>query len=72
MLGPLGVEDPSIGTFSQTFASKGTMLLDGIGGGAQDIIAGRRPLSDWTGSFRNGATTAGRRLRTNWPSPTPR
>src|SRR5262249_52785056 len=47
VLAPLGIEDASIGTFSPTFASKGTILLDGVGGGAQDIIAGRRPTSDW-------------------------
>ena len=43
------MEDASIGTFSPTFASKGTILLDGVGGGAQDIIAGRRPLTDLDG-----------------------
>jgi putative aldouronate transport system substrate-binding protein len=60
ILGPLGVEDASIGTFSQTFASKGTLLLDGIGGGAQDIIAGRRPIADFNGlvqEWRNGGGT---------------
>ena len=60
ILGPLGVEDPSIGTFSQTFAAKGTLLLDGIGGGAQDIIAGRRPIGDFDGlvrEWRNGGGT---------------
>jgi putative aldouronate transport system substrate-binding protein len=47
LLGPLGVEDASIGCFSPTFAAKGSQLLDGVGGGAQDIIAGRRPPSEW-------------------------
>jgi len=47
MLAPLGVEDASIGTFSPTFAAKGTILLEGIGGAAQDIIAGRRSVDDW-------------------------
>jgi len=41
-LAPLGVEDASIGLFSPTFASTGAMLLDGVGGGAQDIVAGHR------------------------------
>ncbi len=61
LLAPLGVEDASIGTFSATFAAKGSILLDGIGGGAQDIIAGRRPLGDWDGLIQewrsNGGTT---------------
>ena len=47
LLAPLGVEDASIGSFSPTFAAKSTILLDGVGGGAQDIIAGRRSPSEW-------------------------
>jgi putative aldouronate transport system substrate-binding protein len=70
ILGPIGVEDPSIGTFSQTFASKGTILLDGIGGGAQDIIAGRRPLSDFDGLVaewrNNGGTQIKEELATSY------
>jgi len=47
MLNAVGIEDPSIGTFSSTFAARGTVLLDEVGGGAQDIIAGRRSLNEW-------------------------
>ena len=49
LLAPLGVEDASIGTFSPTFAARGSIMLEDVGGGAQDIIAGRRPLSEWDG-----------------------
>jgi putative aldouronate transport system substrate-binding protein len=61
LLAPMGVEDASIGSFSQTFASKGSILLDGIGGAAQDIIAGRRSLDEWDQVVKewqnNGGTT---------------
>jgi putative aldouronate transport system substrate-binding protein len=47
LLAPLGVDDPTIGTFSPTFAAKGSALLDQVGSGAQDIIAGRRSPSEF-------------------------
>ena len=63
ILAPLGVEDPSIGTFSQTFASKGTILLEGVGGGAQDIIAGRRPMTDFDGLVQDWRTNGGNQIK---------
>jgi putative aldouronate transport system substrate-binding protein len=63
ILGPIGVEDPSIGTFSQTFASKGTILLDALGGGAQDIIAGRRPMSDFDGLVQDWRSGGGNQIK---------
>jgi putative aldouronate transport system substrate-binding protein len=63
LLAPLGVEDASIGTFSQTFASKGTILLDAVGGGAQDIIAGRRPVGDWEQLVKDWQTNGGNQVK---------
>jgi len=63
LLAPLGVEDASIGTFSQTFASKGTILLDGVGGGAQDIIAGRRPVGDWEQLVKDWQSNGGNTIK---------
>ena len=63
LLAPLGVEDASIGTFSQTFASKGTILLDGVGGGAQDIIAGRRSLSEWDQLVKDWQNNGGNQIK---------
>lgn len=66
LLAPLGVEDASIGTFSPTFAAKGTILLDGVGGGAQDIIAGRRPASDWDQIVKDWQTNGGNQIKTEF------
>lgn len=63
LLAPLGVEDASIGTFSPTFASKGTILLDGVGGGAQDIIAGHRPASDWDQLVKDWQNNGGNQIK---------
>jgi putative aldouronate transport system substrate-binding protein len=62
-LAPMGVEDASIGTFSPMFASKGTILLDGIGGAAQDIIAQRRSVDDWDGVVRDWQNNGGNQIK---------
>jgi hypothetical protein len=59
----MGVEDGSLGTFSPAFAAKGTLLLDGIGGGAQDIIAGRRPFSDFDGLLAEWRNNGGNQIK---------
>jgi putative aldouronate transport system substrate-binding protein len=64
LLQPMGVEDASIGTFSPTFASKGTILLDGVGGAAQDIIAGRRNLSEWQQIVKDWQNNGGNQIKT--------
>jgi len=63
LLAPMGVEDASIGTFSPTFASKGTILLDSVGNGAQDIIAGRRPVSDWEQLVKDWQNNGGNQVK---------
>jgi putative aldouronate transport system substrate-binding protein len=63
LLGPLGVEDASIGTFSATFAARGSILLEALGGGAQDIIAGRRPLTDLDGLVQEWRTGGGNQIK---------
>jgi putative aldouronate transport system substrate-binding protein len=62
-LAPLGVEDASIGTFSPTFASKGTILLDSIGGAAQDIIAGRRSIAEWDQIVKDWQNNGGNQIK---------
>jgi putative aldouronate transport system substrate-binding protein len=65
-LAPIGVEDASIGTFSPTFAAKGTILLDSIGGGAQDIIAGRRDVSDWDQLVKDWQNNGGNQIKSEF------
>jgi putative aldouronate transport system substrate-binding protein len=63
-LAPQGVEDASIGTFSPTFASKGTILLETIGGAAQDIIAGRRSIDEWDQVVKEWQSNGGTQIKT--------
>jgi hypothetical protein len=60
----MGVEDASIGSFSSMFASKGSILLDSIGNGAQDIIAGRRSLDEWDQLVKDWQTNGGNQIKT--------
>ena len=57
------MEDASIGAFSPTFAAKGTILLDGVGGGAQDIIAGHRDASDWDQLVKDWQNNGGNQIK---------
>ncbi|MGH2366318.1 MAG: hypothetical protein ACRDHX_16925, partial [Chloroflexota bacterium] len=43
----VGVEDPAIGLFSLSYATKGAVMNRSFGDGIDDIVAGRRPLSDY-------------------------
>jgi putative aldouronate transport system substrate-binding protein len=63
LLAPLGVDDPTIGTFSPTFAAKGSALLDHVGGGAQDIIAGRRSPSEFDGLVADWRANGGDQIK---------
>jgi putative aldouronate transport system substrate-binding protein len=63
LLAPLGVEDASIGSFSLTNAQRGAILLEGMGGGTQDIIAGRRPMSDYDGLLREWRSNGGNQIK---------
>ncbi|MBV9581386.1 MAG: hypothetical protein JO057_22635 [Chloroflexi bacterium] len=63
LLAPMGVEDASLGTFSPTFAAKGTILLDAVGGGAQDIIAGRRNVGDWDQLVKDWQNNGGNQMK---------
>src|SRR5205823_1413335 len=66
LLAPMGVEDASIGTFSPSFASKGTILLDGIGGAAQDIIAQRRSVDEWDQVVKDWQNNGGNQIKTEF------
>jgi putative aldouronate transport system substrate-binding protein len=43
----LGMEDPTWGTFSQTYLSKGRSMETTFGDGVNDIITGRRPVAEY-------------------------
>ena len=63
ILAPQGVEDASIGSYSLTNAQKGATLLEGMGGGTQDIIAGRRPMGDYDALLQDWRTQGGNQVK---------
>jgi putative aldouronate transport system substrate-binding protein len=60
---PLGAEDPTWGTFSQTYLAKGRSMETTFGDGVNDIITGRRPMSDYDQLVNDWRTGGGDTIR---------
>jgi putative aldouronate transport system substrate-binding protein len=60
---PLGAEDPTWGTFSQTYLSKGRSMETTFGDGINDIISGRRPFSDYDQLVKDWQSGGGETIR---------
>ncbi|GAC1317694.1 MAG: extracellular solute-binding protein [Chloroflexota bacterium] len=60
---PLGAEDPTWGTFSPTYLTKGRSMETTFGDGVNDIISGRRPLSDYDQLVKDWQTGGGDTIR---------
>jgi putative aldouronate transport system substrate-binding protein len=61
---PIGVADPSLGLYSPTASSKGVTADQTWYENLADIIAGRRPMSDYDGLLKDWQNTAGNQVRT--------
>jgi putative aldouronate transport system substrate-binding protein len=59
----VGVEDPTWGAFSQTYLSKGRSLETTFGDGVNDVISGRRPISDYDQLVKDWQTGGGESIR---------
>jgi putative aldouronate transport system substrate-binding protein len=57
-----GVEDPSLGLFSETDARKGASLLQNFADGVIDIVTGRRPFSDFDGILKTWLEAGGTQI----------
>jgi putative aldouronate transport system substrate-binding protein len=60
---PIGVVDPSLGLYSPTASSKGVTADQTWYENLADIIAGRRPMSDYDGLLKDWQNTAGNQVR---------
>jgi putative aldouronate transport system substrate-binding protein len=60
---PLGVYDPTLGTYSPTNFGKGATANIAWSDGVRDILLNRRPLSDYDALTKTWATTAGDQIR---------
>jgi hypothetical protein len=60
---PAGVSDPTLGYYSATSSSKGPVLNQAVGDALQEIIGGRRPLSDFDQVVSDWAANGGDQIR---------
>ncbi len=63
ILAPISTEDASLGLYSGTQASSGIQLIQPFGDGVTDIVAGRRPLSDFDGLVSAWRSAGGDKIR---------
>ena len=59
----MGVEDPAAAFYSETHAARGSIVNQGFLSAVGDIIAGRRPLSDYDGLVKEWQTGGGNQIR---------
>lgn len=59
----VGVEDPTIGFYSETDTRQGLIADQRLGDGVTDIVAGRRPLSDLTQLVSDWRSNGGEQAR---------
>ena len=59
-----GVVDPTLGYPSQTLDQKGTPLFMALTDGLTDVLAGRRPLSDFDQLVKDWQNNGGNLIRT--------
>jgi putative aldouronate transport system substrate-binding protein len=63
MLLPAGVADPTWGLYSPTLGSKGPTINRAVVDGVTDVVAGRRPLSDFDEILRGWLSNGGDQIR---------
>lgn len=59
-----GVSDPTLGFTSTTLDTKGVTLFQTLTDGITDVLAGRRPMSDFDGIVKDWQTNGGNQIRT--------
>lgn len=60
---PLGVPNPAVGLYSNTYAEKGSTLLTLVDDRISAIVDGRSPMSDWGDFVRTWRTQGGDQMR---------
>jgi putative aldouronate transport system substrate-binding protein len=63
---PAGIADPSVALYSPTAGSKGGPLNQALIDGLTDIVAGRRPLSDFSTLVASWRTGGGDQIRSEY------
>jgi putative aldouronate transport system substrate-binding protein len=65
-LAAVGVEDASVGLVSRTYAQKGAVANQALGDGFDDIVTGRRPMSDYDGLVKDWLNSVGNTAKTEY------
>jgi putative aldouronate transport system substrate-binding protein len=60
---PLGAEDPTWGVFSQTYLARGRSMETTFGDGVNDIVTGRRPMTDYDQLVNDWRSGGGETIR---------
>jgi putative aldouronate transport system substrate-binding protein len=60
----VGVSDPTLGFTSAALDSKGVPLSRALTDAITDLLAGRRPMSDWEQVVKDWQTNGGNEIRT--------
>lgn len=66
MLLPYGVADPTLGYYAPTTSSKGISINQAFTDGITDIMAGRRPMSDYDQLVKDWQTNGGDQIRSEY------
>ena len=65
-LAAVGIEDASVGLVSRTYAQKGATANRTLGDGFDDIVTGRRPLSDYDSLVKDWLATVGNAAKSEY------
>jgi putative aldouronate transport system substrate-binding protein len=60
---PFGIDDPTLGLYSSTTASRNSVLTQKFAEGVVDLIAGRRPMEDFDALVREWQSEGGEQMR---------
>ncbi len=66
VLAKAGTVDPTLGLYSKTFGSKGSVFNGNFQSGITDIIAGRRPMTDYDQLVKDWRSQGGETSRTEY------
>jgi putative aldouronate transport system substrate-binding protein len=63
---PAGVADPTLGFYAPSSSSKGLSINQAYTDAITDIMAGRRPLTDYDQAVKDWQTNGGNQIRTEY------
>jgi putative aldouronate transport system substrate-binding protein len=62
----LGIQDPTLGLYSSTYSSQGVTFNATLASGLQDIVTGRRPVTDYDQLVKDWRAAGGDKARSEY------